>query len=147
MDTFFEISESGNTVRIEPIEFHKYDSDIDWDKNWIKTKIFVKGGHFSGEYIADIMSIDFETFKQSFSALYDNLSGVSEFYDLEGYLNLKIKGDGIGHFEMQVTACDRLGVNASHLHFSMQFDQTYIKRLSNELNKITEEFPVSGNLN
>lgn len=145
MDTCFEISESGNIVRIEPMEFLKYDSDIDWDKNWIKTRIFIKGGSFSGEYIANIRTVDFAGFKKSLGALYDNLSGSAEFYDIEEYLTLKIKGDGIGHFEMQVTACDKPGYEASYLNFTMHFDQTYIKGLVNNLNKITEVFPVTGN--
>ena len=145
MDTYFEISESGNIVRIEPMGFRKYESDIDWHENWIKTKIFVKGGSFSGEYIADIRPVDFVQFKKSLNVLYDNLSGAAEFNDVEEYLTLKIKGDGIGHFEMQVTACDKPGFEASYLNFTMHFDQTYIKGLVNNLNKITEEFPVTGN--
>ncbi|TWJ03445.1 hypothetical protein JN11_00988 [Mucilaginibacter frigoritolerans] len=146
MEECFELSESGDIVRIEPLEYLRYDSNLDWDKNWIKTKVFIKGGAFSGEYIADFMSVDFLRFRNEFNALYDNLSGSAYFYDLEGYLEMKIKGDGFGHFNVDVKACDAPGVNASYLTFWMTFDQTYIKQMVRGLDAIIKEFPVVGNL-
>ena len=140
METYFEISESGNLVRVEALEY-EYEGQ---DKRWIKSKITVKGGSFKGEYAADIMSFDFASFRKNFDSLYDNLSGVAEFYDIEEYLNLKIKGDGFGHFEMKVQACDKPGVDASYLTFSIVFDQTYIKGISKQLKNITDKFPVKG---
>jgi hypothetical protein len=65
---------------------------------------------------------------------------------LEGYLEMKITGDGIGHFEVNIKACDKPGIYGSCLTFSLNFDQTYIKKLTNKLDEIIKEFPVSGNL-
>ena len=56
------------------------------------------------------MTIDFEKFKKDLSELYDNLSGSVNFSNIEGYLELKIIGDGIGHFEVNVKACDQPGI-------------------------------------
>lgn len=143
-DIYFELSDAGDLVRLEPIELIDYKSDIDWDKNWIKTKITVKGGAFSGQYQADIMTVDFEKFKQELSKLYDNLKGCAIFDDLEHTLQLKILGDGNGHFEVLATANDHPGINSSKLSFTMAFDQTEIKRLVNQLDKITKTFPIIG---
>ena len=143
-ELIFEISDAGNFVRIEPIELIKYDSDIVWDKNWIKTKITVKGGAFSGQYQADIMTVDFEKFKKELNRIYNDLKGVTVFEDIEHALHLKIKGDGIGHFTVLVIAKDKPGIDCSELSFEMAFDQTEINRFVNQLDKITKVFPIIG---
>lgn len=143
-EIYFELFDAGNLVRLEPIELINYDSDIHWDKNWVKTEVTVKGGKFSGKYSGNFMTVDFEKFKQELSRLYDNLNGKANFNDLEGYLELKIKGDGIGHFEIQVNACDQPGINGSELSFTMAFNQTEIKELVNQLDRITKQFPIEG---
>jgi len=145
-DIYFELFDAGDLVRLEPIELIKYDSDIDWDKNWVKTQVTVKGGKFSGQYSGEFMTVDFEKFKQELSRLYDNLKGTVNFNDLEGYLELKINGDGIGHFEVQVNACDQPGIYGSELSFTMAFDQTELKELVNQLDQITRQFPIQGDL-
>ena len=143
-DISFEIFDSGDLVRLEPIELIKYDSNLDWDRNWIKIRVTLKGGKFSGQYVGDFMTVDFETFKQELSNLYDNLDWTANFIDLEGYLNLKIIGDGLGHFEVNVLACDQPGFNGSQLTFKMSFDQTQIKELVYQLDLITKEYPIVG---
>ncbi len=143
-EIYFELFDAGDIVRLEPMELIKYDSDIDWDKNWVKTKVTIKGGKFTGQYLGDFMTVDFEKFKQELSRLYDNFKGTANFNDLEGYLELKITGDGIGHFEVDVKACDQPGVNASELTFTMGFDQTELKELVNQLDRIIKQFPITG---
>jgi len=146
-DVYFELFDRGNLVRLEPIELLKYGSDFDWDKNWVKTQVTVKGGKFSGQYMGEFMTIDFENFKQELSRLYNNLKGTASFSDVEGYLEIKIDGDGIGHFEVQVKACDQPGINGCELTYSMAFDQTELKELVSQLDRITKQFPISGDFN
>lgn len=143
-EIYFELFDSGNLIRVEPIAYANCDAEIDWEKNWITTKVTVQGGKFSGQYLGDFRTVDFEEFKQELSLLYDNLNGTAHFHVLESYLELKIKGDGIGHFEVEVTACDEPGVNASELTFTMSFDQTELSELINQLTRITQQFPVIG---
>lgn len=145
-DIYFEISDSGNIVKLEPKQLVRQGSELDWDNNWIITTITVKGGKFSGQYEAEFMTIDFEKFKQELSLLYNNLNGSATFNGLEEQLELKIKGDGIGHFEMIVTACDQTGYGGK-LKFTMSFDQTSIKELVSQLERITKNFPIVGDFN
>ncbi len=88
------------------------------------------------------MTVDLKQFQKEFSLLYDNLNGSANFHDLEGYLDLKIKGDGLGHFEVDVTACDQPGIDSSELRFNISFDQTLIKDLNYQLELITKKYPV-----
>jgi len=144
-EIYFELFDSGDLVRLEPIEFLQYESNHDWDKNWVKTKLTIKGGNFSGQYTGEIMTVEFEKFKQEISQLYDNLKGTARFNDIEGYLDLKISGDGLGHFEVNVAACDKPGIFGNKLKFSMTFDQTEINELIRQLDSIVKEFPIEGN--
>lgn len=143
-EIYFELFDAGDIVRLDPIEVVKYHSNIDWEKNCVKTKVTVKGGKFAGQYLGAFLTVDFERFRQELSRLCNDLKGTANFSDLKGYLKLKIVGDGIGHFDVNVKACDQPGVNASELTFSMGFDQTELNDLINQLNKITKRFPVTG---
>lgn len=145
-EIYFELFDAGDIVRLEPLELVKCDSDLAWDRNWVKTKVTVKGGKFSGQYSGDFMTVDFEQFKQQLSQLCNGLKGAANFKDQEGYLELKIIGDGIGHFEVNVKACDQPGVNASELTFTMGFDQAALNELVNQLDRITKRFPIIGDI-
>jgi hypothetical protein len=145
METYFEISESEKFVKVEVLEFINYDSDSDWDKNWLKSRVTVAVGAFHGEYLADFQTIDFERFKIGLHKLYDNLAGAVMFDPLEGHLLIKIIGDGIGHFNVDVEASDKPNYGGE-LSFSIDIDQTYIMPIVKQLSAITNEFPIIGGL-
>ena len=50
-ETYFEILDGGDLIRVEPYRVVTYGSSIDWDKNWIKTRITIKEGVFSGNVL------------------------------------------------------------------------------------------------
>jgi len=133
-DIYFEIFDAGDIVRIE-FASNDRSSELGWDNEWIKTKVIVKGGKFSGQYNAEFMTFDFENFKKELEPLYDNLNGSANFNGLEGQLELRISGDGLGHFDVNVIACDQPGVGGK-LTFTMAFDQTMIKELVVQLDNI-----------
>jgi hypothetical protein len=143
-ELYFEITDCGNSIRLEPVELVKYDSELVYDKNRIKTKVTVKGGNFSGQYFGDFSTIDLENFRLDLHRLYDNLNSTVRFCDLEGYLDIRIIGDGIGHFQVKVRACDVPGIYGSELSFEMAFDQTEIKNLERQLYEITKLYPIIG---
>ena len=64
----FEIFDGGDLSRLEPLHIINYSSALDWDKNWIKTKVTVKGGVFSGQYVADFLTTDYELLKETFGS-------------------------------------------------------------------------------
>lgn len=142
-ELYFEIKDSGNFVRIEPQKLAKSNSELDWDNNWVISKFAVKGGSFSGNCSGELTTIDFEILKRELSKLYDKLDGKIEFEDLEGFLKISISGDGIGHFEAEIVACDN--IYESELRFSLHFDQTQIHEMVNQLDSITKEFSIRGN--
>ena len=144
-ETYFEIFDGGDLIRLEPYQTIKYDSQLDWDKNWIKTKVTIKGGAFSGQYVADFMTTDFELLKRDIKKLDKDFNGTAKFESIEGQLSLNISGDGLGHFEVKCLAQDQAGIGTT-LSFALSFDQTELTRLIIELDKITKAFPISGDM-
>lgn len=139
-DDYFEIAESGNYLRLYPLQYSHYGATEKWDQKWLQTKIEVKGGSFKGSYLAELMTDDFKDLKRKLFKLYNNLNGAADFNDLERHLELKIKGDGIGHFDMQVIASDN-SVYLSTLAFTFQFDQTQIPKMVAQLENIIAQYP------
>lgn len=141
----FEIFDGGDLIRLEPLHVISYSSNLDWDKNWIKTKVTAKGGAFSGQYFADFMTTDYELLKRDLLKLNNDFNGQAKFEPLEGELVLQIRGDGLGHFEVHCTACDQPGLGGK-LAFGLSFDQTELSRLIKELDAITKLFPIIGDM-
>ena len=145
-DLYFEICDAGDIIRLEPIQTHDNTSQLDWDRNWIRTKVTIKGGAFSGQYTADFMTTDFELFKRDIISLDKNFKGTAKLEPLEGQLVLNIGGDGLGHFKVKCKATDQPGYGGT-LSFVLSFDQTELARLICELDKITKAFPIKGDFN
>ena len=142
-DIYFEITDAGDLIRIEPFHLTNPKAQLDWDRNWIKTKVTVKGGVFSGEFVGEFMTTDFEIFKRQLKKLDQDFNATATFQPLEQQLTLKIKGDGLGHFDVDCEAAPQSHLGQT-LTFSMNFDQTYIKELVKQLDKITKAFPING---
>ncbi|WP_052273527.1 hypothetical protein [Flavihumibacter solisilvae] len=145
-DLYLEITDAGDIIRIEPINLINPNTDLDWDRNWIKTQVTVKGGAFSGQFVAEFMTTDFEIFKQQLKQLDTNFSGSAKFEPLESQLVLTIKGDGLGHFELYCEATPEPHLGQT-LSFSISFDQTQTKEYVRQLDKITKRFPIDGDFN
>lgn len=141
---FFEIKSQGNFIKIIANNLINYNSDIDYDKNWIECDIEVCGGAFQGKYSAEIMTTTFEIFKQELSVLYNKLNTKAKFEDLENYCLINISGDGSGKLNAKIECNDKPGIYAANLSFEIDFDQTFLKTIINQLNHITKEFPIVG---
>jgi hypothetical protein len=142
---YFEISESRNFIRIELIKQSNPNAELDWDANWVKGFVKVKAGVFSGEFKAEFMTVDFVSFKNELEKLYYKLNGIATFHTLESQVEIKIIGDGIGHLNAECEVLDYAGTG-NKLIFEINFDQTHIPKILNQLEKITNRFPKIGKL-
>ena len=141
---FFEIKNQGNFIKIIANNLINYNSDIDFDKNWIDCEIEVCGGAFQGKYSAEIMTTTFEIFKQELSVLFNKLNTNAKFENLENYCSINISGDGSGKLNAEIECNDKPGIYSANLSFEIDFDQTFLKTIINQLNHITKEFPITG---
>lgn len=91
------------------------------------------------------MTVDFESFKTELTKLYEKLNGIATFSTLESQVEIKITGDGIGHLSAECEVMDYVGIG-NKLEFKINFDQTHIPKILNQLEKITNRFPKTGEL-
>jgi len=145
-EIYFQIADSGDIIRIEPLYLVYPNADLDWDRNWIKANVTVQGGVFRGQFVAEFMTTDFEIFKKELKNLDKDFNAIAKFEPIEQQLVIKIKGDGLGHFEVDCAATPHSHLGQT-LTFSMIFDQTIIKKLVQQLDEITKSFPIDGDLN
>jgi hypothetical protein len=138
--TYFEIKESGDFIRIDIIGLNHPNAELDWERNWISGIVKVKAGAFSGEFKADFMTVDFIGFKNELAKLYEKLNGFATFHTLESQVEIKIVGDGIGHLIAECEVMDYAGTG-NKLEFEINFDQTHIPKILNQLEKIVNKFP------
>jgi hypothetical protein len=87
-------------------------------------------------------NVDFLNFNKGLRDLYDKLDGYANFNCLEDYLEIKVKGDGLGNFSADCIANDKQTIPGNKLEFSLEFDQTEISSLSNMLDEILDKFPI-----
>ena len=140
---FFELKEREDFLQIELIGFAHPEAELDWDRNWIKSKLTLKAGGFSGQFDCDLMTTDFVRFKEQLSRLYEKMDGIAIFETREEQVAIRIEGDGIGHFQADCIAMDFPGTG-NKLEFGLNFDQTFIPDLVRQLKAITQIFPKQG---
>jgi hypothetical protein len=143
--SYFEIKDTGDYIRIELLKLSYPDSAFDFDRNCIKSIVTVKAGGFNGHFDCELMTTDFVSLNTGLSKLYDKLSGVASFNTIEGQVEMKITGDGIGHFTADCSVMDNEGIGNT-LEFEITFDQTLIPEMLNQLENILKDFPVTGDL-
>ena len=89
------------------------------------------------------MTTDFESFKQQLRRVYNSLKGSANFHCLEHYVNIVVTGDGIGHLNAKCTVTEST-FPLNELTFELEFDQTYLPNIINQLNRITRTNPITG---
>ncbi len=133
---------SSDYLQIETTNYSYPDSNDFWDGNWINARIEIKVGGFQGDYKAQLRNVDFLDFRDGLERLYNKLDGFTNFYCLEDYLKIEVKGDGLGHFSADCIANDNPGIYGNCLEFTLEFDQTEIHGLTTMLDDILKEFPI-----
>ena len=145
-ETYFEINDGTDFIRIDVIKQNFPNTELDWDKNSVNCVISVKAGAFSGKFDADLMSTDFELFKKELEIVYENLNRTAIFEGIESQVTIRIEGDGIGHLKTRCWLGDYAGTG-NELNCELNFDQTGLPKLIEQLDKITSEFKVYGKIN
>lgn len=138
-DLYFEIKSDDNFVRIDFLDKEDYLSNRISDYSWLRVEIATKAGRFSSNYIVDIYKVNLFSFYEKFAMLYENLNGSAIFEDSENCFKINITGDGMGHFTVAVEDIDYSQEDAV-LKYSINFDQTQLPEMINQLNKIINKY-------
>ena len=112
-----------------------------YDDNWLRVRVSVSAGAFSGSYDASFLTGELFGFHDQLKTLYSTLRGEAVFSTLEEQLSLDLRGDGRGEIIVRGIAIDVLG-DGNRLEFDLTLDQTYLQGTLEELRRILEVFPV-----
>jgi hypothetical protein len=134
-------STPGDRLEIRALRRNYPDCADYWDGNWLGCIIEVRAGGFRGQVEADLRAEEFETFRDAFRRLYNQLAGEATFSTMEGWLTIKVVGDGRGHFTADSVLRDRAGMG-NQLTFTIAFDQTDLSKIIRELETVVVAFPV-----
>jgi hypothetical protein len=114
-----------------------------WDGNWLRAQVEVAAGGFRGLVIGDLRADEFARFHEQFSRLQESLRGTAEFVTMEGWLSIRVIGDGRGHMSFECEVRDEPGIGNT-LSCEFECDQTFVPPILAQVRKALERFPVLG---
>ncbi len=114
-----------------------------WDGNWLRATVEVAAGGFRGSVGGDLRAEDLVQFHDQLLRLQQSLRGTAEFETMEGWLSIRVTGDGKGHMGLRCSICDRPG-SGHELHCMLASDQTVTRSALAQLAAAVHAFPVVG---
>lgn len=112
-----------------------------WNGNWLQASIEVSAGGFRGEVACDLRADELAAFAEQMACLQESFRGEAAFDTLEGWLSLRVIGDGRGHMEFRCVVRDQPGVG-NRLECVFNTDQTFTRSTVAELAAVVQAFPV-----
>ncbi len=137
-------AEHGDHLRIEILGRAHPDASDFWDGNWVNARISARAGGFRGGAVAFLRTTDFAEFRERLQQLYQQLSGEAVFETLEGWVEVRVIGDGRGHMETRVSLTDEPGVGNKLVFTLPGLDQTHIFDAIGHLCEIEDMYPIIG---
>lgn len=114
-----------------------------WDGNWLWCSAEVSAGAFRGTVDCMLRNEDFARFLPRLERLLESLDGEALLDTLEGWLDLRLTGDGRGHMDLRGQLVDA-PMDGNSLEFRLSLDQTYLPPLIAQLRAVLAQFPVVG---
>lgn len=136
-------SGTSDHVAISVLRSERPESDDYCDGNWVDATVRIYVGAFRGEYAAALRTDEIAELRSGLVRLNAELSGTATFASCEQWLQVRIEGDGRGHFLATCEARDAPGRGCT-LHFVLAFDQTELPPLIGALDSVLAAFPVRG---
>ena len=133
--------DGGDVISLTLLHRSRPDASDYWDGNWISASVQVTAGGFRGSVSGDLRADELHQFYKQFAQLQESLQGTAEFETMEGWLAIRIVGDGKGRMDLECTVRDQPGIGNT-LRFSIASDQTYTRNAVDEWRLVVEAFPV-----
>jgi len=130
----FNLYQEGNGINIYNWRIPRRASDDGY--TWMSATIEIKTARFSANFPLQFITLEIEDLEQGFANLANNLKGTFRFGTMERNLELDMKGDGIGHFNIHGVA-----QYGDQLIFYMQFELTKMIDAAIQLKSIISRFP------
>jgi hypothetical protein len=133
--------ESRDRIEVEVLGYERAPVGDYHDDNWLKVRVSISAGAFSGQYHAAFLTDELVAFRDELDTLYRSMRGDAKFSTLEKQLTLHISGNGRGEIYVRGAAVDVAG-SGNRLEFALELDQTHVQHTLNQLSVVISAFPV-----
>jgi hypothetical protein len=123
------------------IDYESLYSGEFYDDNWLRSRLEIQVGAFSGYFDLRFTTHDFVPFLKQLDSLYETLNSQAKFETIERQLGFSLLSNGRGGIDVSGYATDRVSVG-NRLEFQFSIDQTYLVSTLRELRELAIEFPV-----
>jgi len=114
-----------------------------WDGNWLSCTAETRAGAFRGSLDGLLRNEDLARLLAGMEQLHQRLVGEAMLDTLEGWVELRLVGDGRGHVEGSGHLCDA-PVHGNTLAFRLSLDQSFLPAIMAQLRAAIKRFPVVG---
>jgi len=140
-----QISLNGHGASIS-IEVSGYERPIAQnvdDANWLKCRVAVNLGYFTGEYPATFVTSDFVRFRDGLKTVLSTMGGSASLETCEEALNctVEMKSNGAARIKGKAQVHQNI---AAALSFSFESDQSFAAQTLREVEAVIAEYPVRG---
>lgn len=112
-----------------------------WDGNWLRAEVEVEATGFRGLVTGDLRTDELARFHEQLSRLQESLRGTAEFVTMEGWLSIRVVGDGRGHMRFECEVRDEPGIGNT-LTCEFGYDQTFVPPILTQLRQALDRYPV-----
>jgi len=134
---------SSDHLLVRPIERENASSADFLDGNWVKCRVEVRSGGFSGAVDASLRAEAFASFRDQLRELSRTLKGNASFVPMEPWVTINLKGDCRHELEALCLVRDQLG-GGNVLHATIKLEVSFLPEILAGLDRICEAFPVVG---
>ncbi len=134
--------ETHEFISIEVIHRLFPESQCYHDANWVLAEIKCCFGAFSGNYTTNLRTEELEIFLKEIRSLNKTLKGKACFKTMEEQVFLSLKIDNKGGINFSGKLIDDAGSGNTLYFEDVMIDQSFLLKISNDLEKITEKFPI-----
>lgn len=137
------IEGDGGSITIGVLGYENPVAADDSDANWLRSKVRVVVGPFSGEVDAALTTQDFVYFERELTEMLRTLHGKATFQTDEDWLRFEI---GLGSRGTATVSgvVKSAGVSQASLRFSFETDQSFLAQTKRALAEVAAHFPVQS---
>lgn len=135
----------GNRTKLEiDVRQRNYPDSRDyWDANWVASVIHLEIPGYMVHFEADLRTEELRDFVEELRTMNENLGGTAILKNLDSYIYLEGTMDRLGKIAWTIETCYPAGIG-TQLTSEFESDQSYLRILIDELDRVLEAFPVIG---
>jgi hypothetical protein len=135
------ISGHGGSISIEVLGYENTAATNESDANWLKSRIRIVAGPFSGELDASLTTQDFVYLERELTDVLRTFEGKATFQTDEDWLYFQIEMGSRGAAIISGALKANSGSRTS-LSFSFETDQSYLTQTKHALAQVLKCFPI-----